>query len=208
VSSGAQSAQLSIQARDGCNWNVQNDPPWATPAAASGSGDAVLTLTIAANTATQPRTATMTVGGRAVQLIQAGAPVVVPPPSGVTEPCATLRLQRTGDQIAAGATSGATLFAVYADDACQWQAESNASWVTVVSGGRGFGNGTVGYLVNRNPDILSRSTSITIANAAGDQAFTVNQVAQDPASAQTNGDGGGDGGDGGGGSGSSGGSSG
>jgi uncharacterized protein YkwD len=63
--------------------------------------------------------------------------------------------------------------AVTAASACSWNAGSNASWITVVSGSSGSGNGTVNYSVTANTGAGSRSGTLTIAG----QTFTVNQAA-------------------------------
>jgi hypothetical protein len=58
---------------------------------------------------------------------------------------------------------------------CQWTASSNASWITVVTGAAGSGNGTVTYLVIPNLS-GARSGTLTVAG----RSFTVNQAAVAP----------------------------
>jgi hypothetical protein len=60
---------------------------------------------------------------------------------------------------------------------CTYQASTDSSWLQIVSGGYGSGNGTLTYLVRANPGSV-RTGTITIGNAA----FTVTQAAQSPAS--------------------------
>ncbi len=58
---------------------------------------------------------------------------------------------------------------VYAASGCTWTAKSNASWISIISGGAGSGNGTVFYALPRAS--AARSGTITIAG----KTFTVYQ---------------------------------
>jgi Viral BACON domain/WD40-like Beta Propeller Repeat len=59
---------------------------------------------------------------------------------------------------------------------CPWTASSNASWITITSGGTGSGNGMVGFSVAANTALTQRVGTITIA----DNTFTVTQAAPPP----------------------------
>ena len=52
-----------------------------------------------------------------------------------------------------------------------WSAKSNASWITIISGSSGTGNGTVTYSVSANTTGSTRTGTITI----GEQTFNVTQ---------------------------------
>ena len=56
---------------------------------------------------------------------------------------------------------------------CSWTATSNVTWITVVSGAAGTGNGTVVFQVQPNITGLVRTGTLSIAG----QTFTVNQGA-------------------------------
>lgn len=71
---------------------------------------------------------------------------------------------------AAGSSTGS--FTVSAAQTCAWTAASDVSWLSIVSGSSGSGNGVVNYSVVANTG-AARSGTIT---AAG-QTFTVNQAA-------------------------------
>jgi hypothetical protein len=60
---------------------------------------------------------------------------------------------------------------------CSWTAVSNASWITILSGASGSGNGTVNYSVAANSGTTSRSGSMTIAG----QNFRVTQAGSNAA---------------------------
>ena len=55
---------------------------------------------------------------------------------------------------------------------CPWTATSNASWISIVSGASGTGNGTVTYSVAANAGAQARSGTLTVAG----RTFTVTQA--------------------------------
>jgi len=68
-----------------------------------------------------------------------------------------------------GASTGTV--AVTATPGCDWQAKSNASWITILSGASGSGNGTVAYSVPVYTGSTLRTGTINVAG----QTFTVKQ---------------------------------
>lgn len=58
---------------------------------------------------------------------------------------------------------------------CEWTAESNATWLHVLAGAMGTGDGAVEYQVNRNDDASPRTGTITIAG----ETLTVDQGGAD-----------------------------
>jgi len=46
---------------------------------------------------------------------------------------------------------------------CTWTATSNASWLTVTSGGNSTGDGSVGFTIAANPNTATRMGTLTIA---------------------------------------------
>jgi hypothetical protein len=77
---------------------------------------------------------------------------------------------------------GNNSFGVTAGSGCSWTASSNASWLSVTSGGSGSGGGTVGYSVAQNTG-QQRAGSITVSG--GSQSFT-HTVTQDAGVVVTN----------------------
>jgi len=69
------------------------------------------------------------------------------------------------------------MFNVIAADHCEWSATTAAPWLAVTSGGQGRGNGTVGYALERNRDVNSRTGAIAVS----DRTFTVTQAGDPPA---------------------------
>jgi hypothetical protein len=61
---------------------------------------------------------------------------------------------------------------VTATSGCDWTATSNTSWIVIVSGANGTGNGSLTYSVMQNTTGASRTGTITIAG----KTFTVKQT--------------------------------
>ena len=123
-------------------------------------GTARWAYTVAANTATNPRTGTLTIAGQTLTVTQSG--------SGY---CSFTIAPNAQTAVAAG---GSFTTAVTTTSGCAWTgARSDASWITVTSGGSGTGNGTVAYTVaakRRRPVRAPRR--LTIAG----QVVTVTQA--------------------------------
>jgi hypothetical protein len=100
----------------------------------------------------------VTVAGQAIALTQAAQPVAC-------EFAVTPAYERFGPP------GGSRTFAVVAGASCAWTAVSDASWLTVTSGGSGSGAGEVGYEVAPWAGSEERSAAI----AVGPARFTVRQ---------------------------------
>ena len=208
----AQNAQIAITAPAGCAWSAAASAPWFAVLPVSGSGNGTLTLNISGNATTASRTGTINVGNLSIPLAQGGTVEVAQVPPAPPAPCATFRLQRDGDQLAADGVSGEASVAVFADSSCGWASQSNAPWLIVTGGAAANGSGTLKYVAQPNLGENLRTGTI----AAGNKTFTVSQQGRAITGRDTGSDGGGDtsggggggGGSGGGGGGGSGGSSG
>jgi len=157
-SPAAANGSIAVTANSTCAWTATSSAGWITITSnAYGSGNAVVTYTVAANTLTSSRTGTMTVGDQTFTVTQAGASCV----SAISPTSSTL----TASISASGAIS------VVAGAACRWTAVSNDSWITVGVGATGTGNATVAYNVAANTGSAPRTGTLTI----GGYAFTVTQ---------------------------------
>jgi hypothetical protein len=76
----------------------------------------------------------------------------------------------TGKNLGSGSIQGS--FFVLTDAGCSWTAQSQASWISVVSGASGSGNGQVTYQVQANPNRTTRVGVITVNG----QTFTITQA--------------------------------
>jgi len=79
----------------------------------------------------------------------------------LTVPSCDFLLSSPSVSVGSGANTGR--IDVEGTSGCPWTANSNASWITVSSGGSGTGNGTVNYSIAANPNSQSRTGSLTIA---------------------------------------------
>ena len=153
-------AEVSVTTVQGCTWTTTGAPNWMTVSGGgAGSGPGTVAYSVAANAATTPRNATLTIGGQAHAVAQDGR-----------EP--TVCTYTISPESAAFNENAATgTFAVAAPAACGWSAISDQSWLTVTAGAQGSGAGTVAYAVASNTEIAERSGRITVAG----RVFTVRQ---------------------------------
>jgi hypothetical protein len=77
---------------------------------------------------------------------------------------------------AIAAEGGSGSVSVTAGAGCSWTCASNASWISITSGGGGTGSGTVSYSVSANPASDPRNGSLTIAG----QTVQINQLGANP----------------------------
>jgi hypothetical protein len=138
-----------------CSWSISSDQPWLTVrSSAQGTGPADVTFRAAANPDSSSRVAHLTVGTAVFTVTQAGT----------GSPTCTFMVSPTDVSVAAA--GGDTSVQVNASAAtCGWTAQSQASWITVASGGTGTGSGTVSLSVAANPDQSPRTGTVKIAGA-------------------------------------------
>jgi hypothetical protein len=125
---------------------------------ASGSGNGTIAFSVAANTGAARSGAVTVTGGQGFTVNQAAAPV----------PLCSYSINPASQSTDGSGGSGTV--AVSTAAACQWTAVSNETWIRVISGASGSGNGTVGFSVLPNDD-KKRDGTITIAG----RTFTVSQ---------------------------------
>jgi hypothetical protein len=119
-------------------------------------------VSVGANRDAAERTGILTIAGQPVTVRQEGAG------------SCTIEISPTSASFGKDGASGA--FSVSAAAQCEWTARSNASWLTVTSGGEGGGNGAVSYSLERNRDLAIRTAGITV----GGRTFEVTQAADTP----------------------------
>jgi hypothetical protein len=152
---------VTVTAGTGCNWFATSSAGFVTLSASQGSANGSVQFTVAANTATTQRTATLVVAGQSFTITQAAAPA----------PVCNYRLNGGERTVDANGLLGGVDMRVAAG--CAWQAQSDAPWLTITGGASGSGDGTISYAVAANPGLTPRIGTIT---ATGDQDFTVTQL--------------------------------
>jgi hypothetical protein len=153
---------LTIQTAGSCSWTVTSSSSWvAFTNSPSGQGDGSVGFSVATNSGADARTATLSVGGQAVTLSQAG--------SSGGPPC-TYTLAPTTISAAATGLTGAVTVTTQLD--CRWTAVSPQSWITIPSGPTGVGGGAIQFVVAANNVATARQGTIE----AGGQSVIVTQL--------------------------------
>ncbi|MCB1237320.1 MAG: hypothetical protein KDM91_19810, partial [Verrucomicrobiae bacterium] len=152
----AQSYSLSVVSNTA--WSVTESLDWVTVSAASGSGNASLTVTVTENTDSAPRLGTVDIGGASHNIAQQAAPAFtnISPAS------------KTVDRTAQS-------YDIVVDSNTAWTVTESLAWVTVAPASGDHG-GTVTVTVSENPATSSRAGTLTI----GGQTHTLTQQAAPP----------------------------
>jgi len=129
---------IAVAAPAACAWTASSQTGWLTiTSGASGSGSGAFSFTITANTASAGRTGSMSAGGQGISVTQAGT--AAPPPNcNYTISPTSAKFPTLG---------GTGTINVTAQAGCAWTAVPQQSWITIVTGASGSGNGQVQYLV-------------------------------------------------------------
>jgi hypothetical protein len=124
------SGTVRIGANRDCQWAAQTDAPWVTLVPpATGQGDGSVQFSVAANGDAVSRTGSLSINDQRLQISQAG------------KPC---ELTVSSNHESVDGSGGSLTITVRASaDTCAWTASSSASWISIMSGGSGRGNGTV-----------------------------------------------------------------
>ena len=158
------SDSVSVTASNRCAWTAaSNDPSFITiTSGSSGSGNATVHYTVAANTNSTEQVGTVTIAGQTFTVTQSGASAEV----------CTFTLSASSVSLPAKGGTKTVKVKVKGTD-CAWTAVSNDDFITIIAGANNSGNGTVDYSVSGNTNTSARSGMITIAG----QTFTVKQAA-------------------------------
>lgn len=156
---------LKIATERECSWTASADVAWITlNGPRDGFGPADIPFTVAANPTVASRRGALVVNGQRAELTQAPAP---PPP--VPGPCA---VSLAPSALTIGAAAGTGTIAVTAAASCGWNATSSATWLTIVAGNAGSGNGTIRFQAAAN----SGSSRVALVRV-NDRTATVTQDA-------------------------------
>ncbi|MGA2026726.1 MAG: C1 family peptidase, partial [Syntrophobacteraceae bacterium] len=153
-------ATASVTSPSGCPWTAVSNAGWiSVVSGGSGTGNGTVTYSVSANSSGASRFGTLTIAGQTLTVTQAGAPC-------------TYSLSATS--ASPTYTGGSASVNVTSLSGCAWTAVSNnTSFISVVSGASGSGNGTVTYSVSANNTTAQRIGTLTIAG----KTFTVTQGA-------------------------------
>jgi hypothetical protein len=132
---------VTVAAAGPCAWTATSDAAWLTiTGGAPGSGTGAVSFSVSRSLETTERRATLTVAGRAIEIVQAGdtggcqysvVPVELNVCMSVPSELATTITTQAG---------------------CPWTAAAGAPWLTIVAGQSGSGSGSVRFRVSDNWD--------------------------------------------------------
>jgi len=149
---------VAVTAEPECQWQASAGANWITELTpSSGQGNSEVRVRVAANADPVARQGMVHIATVDIPIMQDAAPCV---------------FQVTPLSRSVNAAGGTTTVAVAGNNACTWTAESTASWVSIQSGARGAGNGTVTIAVTANAG-AARSGVVAVAG----QSVTINQSA-------------------------------
>jgi hypothetical protein len=157
ISSAVGTGSVSVTTQSGCSWTATSNDSWITiTSGSSGTGNGTVNYSVSSNANTNSRTGTMTIAGQTFTITQ----------SGLT---CTYTISPTKESF--DSSGGTRSVSVTTQSGCAWTATSNASWISIISGSTGTGNGTVNYTVSANTTPNQRTGTMTIAG----QTFTIMQ---------------------------------
>jgi hypothetical protein len=142
-----------------CSWPATSYASWVSITSGSGgSGNGVVSYSVTTNTSTMVRAGTLSIAGKTFTVTQQGS----------SSAC-TYQILPTSAFI--GRRGGMVEVYVTAPQGCGWVTTNNASWISILSGSNGSGNGEVALGVASNNTGVPRLATVTIAG----QPFTVSQ---------------------------------
>jgi uncharacterized protein (TIGR03437 family) len=159
----------TIRVASTCSWTAESQTPWIRVAgAAGGNGNGQVILAADPNNSLQQRTGVVQIGNQSLTVVQAAAACVID-----TNP-QQLDVPATGGSASIGVTS-----------TCNWAASTVDSWLRIVSGSAGMGNGTVQLAVSPNSgDPRSGLVRIGTQTVPVRQAGGACQITLSPASGE------------------------
>lgn len=146
VAASGGTVSIAVTAGSGCAWTAVTSAPWVVVSAgATGTGSSTVKLTVAANTATLPRSATVTIAGRTFTVNQAASAA-----------CVYFVTPSSLFAAAAGLTGS---MSISTTPGCDWSASGMPSWVTL-SKQAGTGAEVISYTVAANTGTLRSATFV------------------------------------------------
>ena len=149
------SGTIDVTCDAGVSWTAKANASWLSVSPTSGTSNGSVTYTVAQySNGTTTRTGSITIAGQTFTVSQTGTDVTISPTS------------TTRDHAA-----GVIEVTVSALSTTSWTITPNASWISVVDSGYGYGNSTIMIAVGENPSVATRTGTVSI----GSKTFTVTQ---------------------------------
>jgi|SoiMethySBSTD1v2_1073268.scaffolds.fasta_scaffold00280_9 all-beta uncharacterized protein/BACON domain-containing protein len=145
---------VGVTAPAGCLWSATSNAGFLDiTGGSSGNGSGTVTYRVSEYKGSGSRQGTLTIASQTFTVTQVQCSATIDPQSQ-----------------AVPKAGGTFSVAVTTQLGCQWSVQGKPSWITIISGASGTGNGTVSYLVLSNTG-APRSDTMSIAG----RNFTVNQ---------------------------------
>jgi uncharacterized protein (TIGR03437 family) len=142
-----------------CLWFAVSNVGWITITSdATGTGNGLVSYSVAPNGTATTRTATLWIAGKAFTINQRGV-------------VCSLTVSPRSVTVPGGGAIGSVVNITASGSDCGWTASSNVGWLLITSGQKGTGSGTVIYTVGISTGGL-RTGTMTIAG----RTFYVNQL--------------------------------
>jgi len=148
------SGTVTVTVDAGISWTAKSNADWLTIKTTSGTGPDEVTYEVAKYYGVTTRSGSFTIASQTLMVTQTGTDVVVLPE--------TVEKESGADIFSLNVTALATT---------EWAVTPNASWISIVDDGNGFGDATILLAVGQNPSCDSRSGTVTI----GSKTITVRQ---------------------------------
>ena len=141
-----------------CQWSAASTAPWLTiTSPATGTGISTIGFRADPNPSPAERSGSITIGGGAFLVTQAGT-------------ACSLNISTSALEVTAAGGSG--IFDVNVITGCNWTAVSNVSWIAFTSAATGGGDASVSFTIASNTTPGMRTGVITVGN----RQFTVTQL--------------------------------
>jgi len=148
---------IAVQSNTGCQFEVKNNEEWIIITSNStGFENDTVNYKINKNTDYNSRKGYINIENQIFEIIQYGI-------------CSYNIYPLSIKHTASGGYGSITV--ITSQDSCQWQAQSNASWIEIISGQSNEGSGIVNYIVSKNNNSVQRNGLITI----GQKTITIIQ---------------------------------
>ena len=153
----ANGASVLVEADSIVGWIASTATPWITlnSAQTNGIGNGTVSYVVSANTTADSRIGEVNIGDKVHTVNQSGYDAEISPTD------TNINFSARTCQVSVVVQAGVS-----------WTSVSNASWIRVVSGQSGSGNGTTAYAVSANTNLETRVGTLRIAG----QVHTVNQT--------------------------------
>lgn len=137
------------------SWTANSDSDWVTVHPTSGEGGQTVFYSVEENTESSERTATLTIAGQCLAIVQSGAEIIDPdankiwliPENAITLPCPARDID---------------ISVVTKNPDVEWTAQSDVEWMQITTSGTGTGSGTNHIYISENRSVLTRTGTLTV----------------------------------------------